>query len=260
LPQLEFQRIYDGYPNINTTAYVALVNNNSTNGPGGAINAVARKTPIPAYACPSDGGPFPGEITNDTYGFYRSNYVGCTGSGDMYGNGPSDLTSSSTGPWGKGIFGVLNGQSIDPAAGGTSKGTSTFPDGLSNTVLFSEVISPQNTGWGGPIAGGVYGNMGGALFTTTITPNSTAPDKTVGPCPATQGDTSYKSPCSSIGGNAADQPSAANAYVAARSKHSGGVNVAMGDGKVTNFTNSVDITVWRALGTREGGEATTGRE
>ncbi|MFN7291250.1 MAG: DUF1559 domain-containing protein [Pirellula sp.] len=45
-----------------------------------------------------------------------------------------------------------------------------------------------------------------------------------------------------------------HAIVAARSSHTGGVNSARGDGSVSFVTSSVDTILWRALGTRDGGE------
>ena len=41
----------------------------------------------------------------------------------------------------------------------------------------------------------------------------------------------------------------------ARSYHEGGVNTLFGDGRVRLVSNSTDLTVWRALGTRAGGES-----
>ncbi|TWT77255.1 putative major pilin subunit [Posidoniimonas polymericola] len=46
-----------------------------------------------------------------------------------------------------------------------------------------------------------------------------------------------------------------HAVVAARSDHPGGVNVAYGDGHVDFVTESVDLNVWRASGSRNGGES-----
>ena len=46
-----------------------------------------------------------------------------------------------------------------------------------------------------------------------------------------------------------------HAVVSARSLHTGGVNVLFGDGSVTFVGNSVGLAVWRAMGTRNGGEA-----
>jgi hypothetical protein len=45
-----------------------------------------------------------------------------------------------------------------------------------------------------------------------------------------------------------------HAIVSARSMHTGGVNASMGDGSTRFVTNSIDVIVWRALGTRNGSE------
>ncbi len=44
------------------------------------------------------------------------------------------------------------------------------------------------------------------------------------------------------------------ASMAATSRHTGGVNVAFGDGSTRFVTDNVDLTAWRAMGTRNGGE------
>lgn len=46
--------------------------------------------------------------------------------------------------------------------------------------------------------------------------------------------------------------------MAATSRHPGGVNVAFGDGGIRFINNSIDLNVWRGLGTRNGGEVTSG--
>ena len=55
--------------------------------------------------------------------------------------------------------------------------------------------------------------------------------------------------------NSSGAPSTAGAYAAARSAHPGGVNAAMADGSVGFFSKTVDLYVWRGLGTRAGNEA-----
>ncbi len=45
-----------------------------------------------------------------------------------------------------------------------------------------------------------------------------------------------------------------SAIVSARSDHPGVVNVCYGDGHVSSVASSIDLQVWRALGTRSGGE------
>jgi prepilin-type N-terminal cleavage/methylation domain-containing protein/prepilin-type processing-associated H-X9-DG protein len=216
----------------------------------------ARHALIPNYNCPSDLGTSPtligNELNTGAYGFLRGNYRGCTSSGDMYGKS----TDSTTGPWGLGVFGVVNGQSDDPSAKIPTRGVKirNITDGTSGTLMISEGVSTIVSGWGGPLGETIYGNMGGSMFTTSLTPNSPSPDRVIGPCPATQGDTSYKPPCSSIGGNAWFTPSAAGAQAAARSKHAGGVNAAMADGSVRFFENNVEQTTWRSMGTIRGDE------
>ena len=46
--------------------------------------------------------------------------------------------------------------------------------------------------------------------------------------------------------------------VTSRSYHSGVVNVVLMDGSVKSIPNNIDPVVWRALGTRAGGESTQG--
>ena len=48
------------------------------------------------------------------------------------------------------------------------------------------------------------------------------------------------------------------AHIAARSYHTGGVNVAFADGSVHFVSNNIDFAVWQALGTRSGGETNAG--
>ena len=44
-------------------------------------------------------------------------------------------------------------------------------------------------------------------------------------------------------------------WASARSQHPGGVNAAMADGSARFFTESTDVSVWRALATRANGGA-----
>jgi hypothetical protein len=45
-----------------------------------------------------------------------------------------------------------------------------------------------------------------------------------------------------------------HAIMSARSQHTAGVNAARGDGSVGFIGDSIDLQVWRAAGTRNGGE------
>jgi prepilin-type N-terminal cleavage/methylation domain-containing protein len=83
-------------------------------------------------------------------------------------------------------------------------------------------------------------------FTTTLVPNT--------PVVYTYNGVQYKN-CdfnSQQEGNSPTRPS--YAVLTSRSYHTGIVNVALLDGSVRTISNSTDIVVWRALGTRAGGE------
>jgi len=259
LPYIEKNEVYINYWTLQSATLGSNTNYPCANGPIGddARLREARHALIPAFNCPSDLGTSAGTIGNElntgSFGFMRGNYRGCTSSGDMYGKS----TDSTTGPWGLGLFGVFNGQSDDPTAKLKTHGFKIrqISDGASNTLIISEGVATIVSGWGGPIGSHIYGNMGGALFTASLVPNSTSPDRLIGPCPGSQGDSTYKAPCSSIGSNAWFTPSGAGATAAARSKHDGGVNAALADGSVRFFQNAINQTTWRSLGTIRGEEA-----
>jgi prepilin-type N-terminal cleavage/methylation domain-containing protein len=253
LPFIEQQAVYENYWTLPQTGY-----RTSYPGPNGPIGndtrlRAARHTKLPCWFCPSDRGTFNNETGTNEFGFIRGNYRGCTGTGDMYGDAPQDFAGSE---WYRGVFSVIKGQTADPGVGARSVEVrpSEVSDGLSNTLMFSEGLVPDVQGWGGPIGSHIYGNMGGALFAATLTPNSTAPDRLVGPCPRDQGDLRYRPPCSRITGNAWWTPSAARAHAAARSNHPGGVNATLADGATMFVSNNIDLSVWRGLGSRDGGE------
>ena len=46
-----------------------------------------------------------------------------------------------------------------------------------------------------------------------------------------------------------------HAIISARSMHTGGVNVMLADGSVRFASDSIDLNVWRSVGTRDTGEA-----
>jgi prepilin-type processing-associated H-X9-DG protein len=83
-------------------------------------------------------------------------------------------------------------------------------------------------------------------FTTVFTPNTRVPYADGG----RDYDIDYNS--RQEGSNATQKTYAA---ITARSHHSGGlVNVLLMDGSVRSVTRNIDLTTWRALGTRSGGE------
>ncbi len=253
LPYMEQGNVYTGYQTFADPIFT--FNNPGSKTPAGniAIQRVSRQTVMPSFSCPSDG-TYGNELDSDTWGFIRGSYRACVGSGDMYGNLPAGQSAATPNPFAVGVYAVKR---EDPVVGKATtplqSKITAITDGTSNTVSFSEGIQPQVAGWSGPIGNMWLGNMGGGLMTTTLTPNSSAADQIFGPCPLAQGDLSYKPACNKIGNNG-DNPSAAAAHVAARSKHTGGVNVGMSDGSIRFVRDSIDVVAWRALGTAANGE------
>ncbi len=72
-------------------------------------------------------------------------------------------------------------------------------------------------------------------------PNSTVPDRAYTCKDSTSPD------CITVGGDI-------EKLVLARSAHPGGVQAAMADGSVHFFSESIELTVWKGLGTRAGRE------
>ncbi|MEI6685112.1 MAG: H-X9-DG-CTERM domain-containing protein, partial [Planctomycetota bacterium] len=86
-------------------------------------------------------------------------------------------------------------------------------------------------------------------FTANFTPNTKVP--------FSSGGIDYDIDFVSITeGNATNTPT--YAVIPPRSYHSGIVNVVFMDGSVKSIPNNIDPIVWRALGTRAGGESTQG--
>jgi prepilin-type N-terminal cleavage/methylation domain-containing protein/prepilin-type processing-associated H-X9-DG protein len=264
LPYIEQQSVYDNYWTLPDPVYSNPRSGGNNLAPGsyGPLAddprmRAARHSQIPPFYCPSGQAPQANELNTPGYGFWRGNYFGCVGAGDMYGNGVlfSDGTNEPpnkpirNSEW-KGAFAVKPHGGGGPPPLYTPVRIKDFVDGTSNTLLLSESLVPVVPGWGGAIGETIYGNMGGALFSAYTTPNSSIEDKPNGPCPQQQGDTEYPAPCLSNGGNAPGSPSGARSYAAARSRHPGGVNVSLADASVRFVTDDIATNVWRAAGTR----------
>ncbi len=200
----------------------------------GSANDPPAMTRVKIFHCPSDKEAIPGSR------YAGTNYVGCTGTGLVNQGWLADAD---------GVFRQERAYKIVDIS-----------DGSSNTVAFSETIKG-----GGPAAssdvceyykqvplaffppylttGGcdssttwigtrgerwTAGRYGDQLYNHFFTPNSASPD------------------CINTVGGAG--------WTAARSRHTGGVNILLCDGSVRFVQNSVALNVWRAASTIMGGE------
>lgn len=205
-------------------------------------NRTARDTRVAVFLCPSDPSPSPG-------GGGSNSYRGNTGHSEFRVRGD-------------GVRSAIHSGAFIPSEGPLP--LSSFRDGLSNTIAFSEKkIGQPGSGYdpsrdwvdlGVPVATTVdqwvatcstltppirYGTDSGeswirygAIFTsfyTSLPPNTPIPD---------------------CGGRSFN----GNGIFSARGYHPGGVNVGMADGSTRWFASTTNPDLWRALGTRAQGD------
>jgi prepilin-type N-terminal cleavage/methylation domain-containing protein/prepilin-type processing-associated H-X9-DG protein len=232
-PYIEQNPLYTAW-NFNTGFYAAPNGNN-----GNSTLTGVSVTQVPMYNCPADRSQ-PAIWKDDGYWRARSNYVVNIGAHSLPFQ--TGIVSTAAPFWWQGN---------NEASPGKVK-ISDFTDGTSSTMLMSEIIMAKQDSNGaydsrGDIFNDDFG-LTGFCYMTITTPNSTAPDQTY--CGKPQGNNGDPlMPCSST--------VPGNKYVAARSRHSGGVNVVFADGHVAFVPNSIALGVWQALGTYQGGEPVT---
>ncbi|MDR3108910.1 MAG: DUF1559 domain-containing protein [Planctomycetaceae bacterium] len=236
---IEQQALYDQY-DFNKAFHVLP---NSSNTESDKTPTIAK---VPIYNCPSDGAP---TIWNFKPYCANANYVVNMGNDWFWasvGRPYPYKNDTAAAPW-KGAPFYLN-INVD---------TSDITDGLSNTMFLSELIRPQEGRF--DFRGYVFNDEGpGASFMTVSGPNSRTPDMII--CKLSGSDTtqtyaaeslSTKIPCNNMSGAAHND----ERWQAARSRHSGGVNVCMGDGAERFVSETISIDVWRAAGSAYGGES-----
>jgi prepilin-type N-terminal cleavage/methylation domain-containing protein len=208
------------------TVYTTLDLSNPINGSATAGGAL-RRGHLNVHLCPSDSVMFEEEGIADWQSPLHS-YVGC------FGNTRFDAANLIGVTGQKGMFEIDKGVRFADCT-----------DGTSNTAMLGEIITPEQAN--------VWSAVGrttvamGAGFTTFLTPNSASND-TSNRC-YTQLGGGLGLQCTDIG----DDDWRQNVH-AARSFHAGGAQVTMTDGSVRFVSENVDLTTWRAAGTRGGGE------
>jgi len=134
-------------------------------------------------------------------------------------------------------FSMAGGRSLAAVA----YGSSSIRDGMSNTLMYSEVIRGNDNdlrgfSWWGFASG----------FMTYLAPNSSQPDilQDRGNCVSD----GVNPPC--YGPHSTTQPM----MLGARSLHPGGVNASLCDGSVRFISDNIAINTWRSLSTTRGNE------
>ena len=203
----------------------------------GLRNYAAATSTISVLLCPADSS---GLIPGSTYG--TTNYAACAGSGASLGT----LANAD------GVFFF-----------GSAIGTEDITDGTSMTAAFSERMLGQGLG----SAGGDTGNSSKAILELPAGANPAA-DACASPTSGSwnherggkwivgnYGNTLYNH---ALAPNALDwdcmNATQQKGRLAARSQHSGGINVLFCDGSVRFIQDDVDPSSWRGAATRSGEE------
>lgn len=151
-----------------------------------------------------------------------------------------------------------------------------FTDGMSNSALFSEIRRGPHPGSGSSLRVIPRGDIEYYAVATNVpdadwnATNRVTYDVAVCDNPATsawsyRGLQYYRGLTVATFYNHTLSPNSryrdcagiSNGHLAARGFHTGGVNLARGDGSITFISDSIDLVTWKALGSINGGEAVT---
>jgi prepilin-type N-terminal cleavage/methylation domain-containing protein/prepilin-type processing-associated H-X9-DG protein len=189
------------------------------------------------YYCPSDMG---SDLTVGNYQRRRGNYVVNWGNG-TYGQDPELLgIPPLTGPAGLAPFSHVKGKRESPR----KTKFADITDGTSNTLMLSEVLkawSSDDNDWRGDI----HNDDGVCRFHTRVSPNTSVRDI----IEAGWFQETFDPAMPAVAGAQTAQ------VAAARSRHSGGVNVVFCDASTRFVADAIAFDVWQAMGTMNGAEA-----
>ncbi len=235
-----------------------------------ASNAAARAQDLPILLCPSDGGTFfftvsvPGQY-GQTVG--RTNYHANLGAHAWWRN-TNNLAGTfyySTAPTQYG--------GIDPSASGgvpVGKGVkfADIFDGLSNTALYSEIKRGGDQNPALRVYNVTYGTWDGANGAFDLDQETACAAANMSSYFDYTGCQYYRAllwtawythtaPPNYKGIDCVRSVGLDRGHIASRSYHTGGVNTLRADGSVAFVRSTVSLDVWKAFGTRAGGEKFT---
>ncbi|UUO07735.1 DUF1559 domain-containing protein [Blastopirellula sp. J2-11] len=198
---------------------------------GSTSTQTARETRVAAFECPSAEMIFTPIPTAHQYECWKGNYVVNFGNTDYGQQTKSSVTFKGA-----------------PFRQGRNQKFRDIKDGLSQTLMMSECIAMS----GDPIHGDFSRSTGGQQFTTWLSPNASACDEITRqePTAAEQARVQF---CTTL--LASNWTKVQVQVVAARSWHPGGVQAANCDGSVRFVPETIDLAVWRANSTSQGGES-----
>ena len=263
LPFMDLSQVYDGL-NFSMNGY--------GNGPAWLSSASTNFTPLTkpvnAFLCPSDVNRFTTWNLN-VVGYNNQRPVGSY----LASHGDTWNYNVRTGQYaGRALFHLDSSVSIDDVLDGT-KNTVAFAERLLGSTqkptfnagdIYRDCANPpgndipalNESAYRGVVAdaeskveGGTnhltglgsfwqLGRLGYGYYNHIFTPNSSTPD------------------CYFVIGGS--QGTGSDGVVSARSNHGGGVNVVLADGSCQFVSNSIDVRIWWALGSREGNETVGG--
>ncbi len=222
-PYLEANALYSQivFPAVPTAIYWVLV----------PENAAPMQAVVKMLCCPADGsgGVYGEPLALPGYTCQRTNYLRFMGQTEWEGPTfppPPAVSGAFSANWGARF--------------------TDFADGTSNTMIVSETLTGPSQSADKATLWSDY-SAGTVSIQTQLPPNSPEPDQ-LWPttCCPTCSEPERNLPCLAQFGS--------GQFCAARSYHSGGVNVLFADGSGHFIGNGVDVATWRALGTIAGGE------
>jgi prepilin-type N-terminal cleavage/methylation domain-containing protein/prepilin-type processing-associated H-X9-DG protein len=197
-------------------------------------NAEARAHKMSLFSCPSDSSLQLTQASDLNLARVRGNYVINFGTTN-YGQGTKAGISFMQAPF-------TFGQGVP---------LSDIKDGVSNTLMMSECITVTDaaTSWGGPVSD-ISIAAGGQTFNGYLTPNSKTGDDVA----FVKADPSWLNGMPAWNFTGTDVAAIGNQSFAARSKHEGGVHVAMCDGSVHFVADRVSALTWSYLSSSKDGQ------